>query len=85
MINQVMETVKETINTENISAYQLDILEVNSDKWHSLILWYAGLKVNNIINSMNNNIQWFRPNNVKTRITYTGRNLGTDFSDKKSN
>ena len=85
MINQVMETVKETINTENISTNQLDILEVNSDKWHSLILWYAGLKVNNIINSMNNNIQRFRPNNVKTRITYTGRNLGTDFSDTKSN
>ena len=34
---------------------------------------------------MNNNIQRFRPNNVKTRITYTGRNLGTDFSDTKSN
>ena len=77
-----METVKATINTENISTNRLDILEVNSDKWHSLILWYAGLKVNSIINSMNNNIQRFRPNNGKTRITYTGRKLGTDFSDK---
>ena len=48
MINQVMETVKETINTENISTNQLDILERNNDKLHSLILPYAGLKCNNI-------------------------------------
>ena len=33
-----METVKETINIENISTKQLDILEANNDKLHSLIL-----------------------------------------------
>ena len=68
MINQVMETVKETINTENISANQLDILEINNDKMHPLILPYTGPKGNNIIKSMNNNIQRILPNNVKTRI-----------------
>ena len=30
MINQVMETLKETINTENVSTNQLDILESNN-------------------------------------------------------
>ena len=64
MISQVIETVKETMNTENISANQLDILEANNDKLHSLILPYAGPKGNNIIKSMNNNIQIILPNNV---------------------
>ena len=31
MINQVMETVKEIINTENVSTNQLDVLEANND------------------------------------------------------
>ena len=57
MINQVMETVKETTKIENISTNQLDILEANNDKLHPLILPYAGPKGNNIIKSMNNNIQ----------------------------
>ena len=38
MINQVMETVKETTGTENVSTNQLDILEANNDKLHSLTL-----------------------------------------------
>ena len=44
MINQVMETVKKTINTETISTNQLGILEANNDKLHSLILPHAGPK-----------------------------------------
>ena len=82
MINQVVETVKETTNTKNISTNQLAILEANNDKLHPLILPYAGPKGNNIIKSMNNNIQRILPNNVKTRITYTGRKLGTKFQIK---
>ena len=31
---------------------------------------------------MNNNIQRILPNNVKTRITYTGRKLGTKYQIK---
>ena len=34
------------------------------------------------IKSMNNNIQGILPNNVKTRITYTGRKLSTKFQIK---
>ena len=82
MINQVMETVKETINTENISTKQLYILEANNDKLHSVILPYAGPKGNNIIKSINNNIQRILPSNVKTGITYTGRKLGTKVQIK---
>ena len=51
-------------------------------KLHSPILAYAGWKGNNIIKSMNNNIQQILPTNVKTRITYTGRKLGTKFQIK---
>ena len=82
MINQVMEKVKETNNTETTSANELDTLEENNDKLHSLILPYAGPKGKSIIKSMNNNMQQILPNNVKTRITYTGRNLGTKFQIK---
>ena len=82
IINQVMETVKETINTETISTNQLGTLEANNDKLHSLTLPYAGPKGKNIIKSMNNNIQRILSNNAKTRITYTGRKLGTKFQIK---
>ena len=82
MINQVMETVKETINIKNVSTNQLDILEANNDKLYSLLLPYARPKGNNIIKSMNNNIQRILPNNVKTRITYTDRKHGTKFQIK---
>ena len=78
MINQVMETVKETINTETISTNQLGTLEANNDKVHFLILAYGGPKGKNIIKSMNNNIQRNLFNNVKIRITYTDRKLGTN-------
>ena len=82
MINQVMEAVKDTINTKNISTNQLDILEANNDKLRSVILPYAGPKGNTIIKSMNNDIQQILPNNVKTRVTNTGRKLGTKFQIK---
>ena len=80
MINHVMETIKETINSETVSTNQLGILEANNDKLHSLILPYLGSKGN--IKSMSNNIQRILPNNMKTRITYTGRKLGTKFQIK---
>ena len=79
MINQVIETVEETIITENISTNQLEILEANNDKSHSLILPFAGTKGNNIIKPMNNNIQQILLNNFKIRITYTGKNLMQSF------
>ena len=82
MINQFMETIKKSINTENISASELDISEANNDKLHTVILLYAGPKGNNINKSMNNNIQRIPPNNVRTRITYIGRKLITKFQIK---
>ena len=48
MINQVIKTVKETVNTETISTNELGTLETNNDKLHSLILPYAGPKGKNI-------------------------------------
>ena len=79
MIDQVMETVEDSINAEYIATNQLDILEANNDKSHSLILPYAAPKGNTIIKSMNNNIQRSLSNNVKTTITYTGTNLVLSF------
>ena len=78
MVNQVKETIKKSINTEN----QLDILEVNNEILHYLILPCAGPQVNNIIKYLNNNIQQILPNNVKTRIAYTGKNFDTKFQIK---
>ena len=42
---------------------------------HSLILPYTGLKDNTIIKTMNNSLKRFLPDNVKTRVTYTGKKL----------
>ena len=78
MIIKVMKTVKETINTETISTNQLGTLQGNNVKVHFLILAYGGPKGKNIIKSMNNNIQRNLFNNVKIRITYTDRKLGTN-------
>ena len=49
---------------------------------HSLILPYTGLKDNTIIKTMNNSLKRFLPDNVKTRVTYTGKKLGTKFQIK---
>ena len=42
----------------------------------------AGPQVNNIIKYLNNNIGQILPNNVKTRIAYTGKNFDTKFQIK---
>ena len=55
------------------------MLEANNDKLHSLILPHVCPKGNAFIKSMNNDIQRILPSNVKTRITYTVRKLGTKF------
>ena len=49
---------------------------------YSLILPYAGPKGNTIIKTMNNSLKRIFPDNVKTRITYTGQKLGTKFQNK---
>ena len=75
-----METVKETINTWNISIHQLDILEANNDKLHSLILPYAAPKGKNTIESTNNNIQQIIVNNVKLKLHIQVENLVLSFN-----
>ena len=51
-------------------------------RMYSLILPYAGHKGNTIIKTMNNSLKRILPNNVKTRVTYTGQKLGTKFQNK---
>ena len=46
---------------------------------YSLILRYAGPKISTIIKTMNNSLKHILLDNVKTRVTYTGQNLGTKF------
>ena len=58
------------------------MLEANNDKLHSLILPHVCPKGNAFIKSMNNDIQRILPSNVKTRIIYTVRKLGTKFQIK---
>ena len=66
--NQVIETVKESMNAEYISTNQLDIIDATNDKLHSPILPFAGREgimiiksasSNTSIKSMNDNISEF--------------------------
>ena len=49
---------------------------------YSLILPYAGPKGNSIIKAMNNSLKRILPDNVKTRVTYTGQKLSTKLQIK---
>ena len=46
----------------------------NDGKIHSLLLPFAGTKGNTMLKSMNRCIKHILPNDVNTRITYTGIN-----------
>ena len=43
---------------------------------------YTGPKANTIIKTMNNNLKRFLPNNVKKRVTYASKKLGTKIQIK---
>ena len=60
------------INKSKRSEYYPDTFEQSVEKMHSLILPNDGPKGNTIIKTMNNNLKRFLPNNVNTRVTYTG-------------
>ena len=49
---------------------------------YSLILPYAGPKGNSIIKTMNNSLKRILPDNVKTRVRYTGQKLSTKLQIK---
>ena len=68
MINQVMETVRVTTNTRNISTKQLYILDSNNDKLHPLILPYAGPKCNNISQVNESRVWGYKQCGVSPRI-----------------
>ena len=51
-------------------------------KMYSLILPYTGPKGNTITKTMNNSLKRILPDNVITRVTYTGQKLGKKFQNK---
>ena len=59
-----------------------DTSQQPAEKMYSLILPYAGPKGNSIIKTMRNSLKYILPNNVKTRVTYSGQNLGTKLQIK---
>ena len=85
VIDQVSTSFQENINKSKSSEYYPDTLEQPVEKMHSLILPYAGPKSNTIIKTMNNSLKRILPDNVKTRVTYTGQKLGTKFQNKDKN
>ena len=46
---------------------------------HSLLLPFAGSKGTTVIKNMNKTLKNLLPNNIKTRITYTGQKLNSRF------
>ena len=65
---------QENINESKSSEYDPDTLEQSTEKMYSLILPYAGPKGNTIIfKTMNNSLKRILPDNVKTRVIYTGQ------------
>ena len=82
VIDQVSTSFQENINKSKSSAYYPDTLEQRVEKMYSLILPYAGPKGNIIIKTMSNSLKHILPDNVNTRITYTGQKHGTKFQKK---
>ena len=81
VIDQVSTSSQKNINKSKSSEYWPDTLEQPVEKMYSLIWPYGGPKGNTIIKSMNNSLKHILPDNVKTRVTYTGQKLGTKFQN----
>ena len=75
VIDQVSTSFQENINKSKSSEHYPDTSEQPVEKMYSLILPYAGIKGNSIIKTMNNSLKRILPDNVKTRVTYTGQKL----------
>ena len=82
IIDQVSTSFQENINNIKSSEHYPDTSEQPVEKMYSLILLYARPKGNSIIKTMNNNLKHVSPNNVKTRVTYTGQKLSTKLQIK---
>ena len=82
--NKIKIRNKELASSKSITAQNDTPLQnTNSDrKIHSLMLSFAGAKGNTMLKSMNRCIKRIVPNDVNTRITYTGHKLNTRFQIK---
>ena len=82
LIKSVHPFKKTSTRVKVLNINYPDTSEQPVEKMHSLILPYAGPKGNIIIETMNNNLKRFSPDNVKTRGTYTGLKIGKKFQIK---
>ena len=78
-MKEVKENMRSLVTAQNDTPLQ----NTNNDrKIHSLMLPFAGAKGNTMLKSMNRCINHVLPNDVNTRITYTGHKLNTRFQIK---
>ena len=82
VIDQVSTSFQENIDKSKSSEHYPDTSEQPAEKMYSLILPYAGPKGNSIIKTMNNSLKRILPDNVKTRVRYTGQKLSTKLQIK---
>ena len=83
IIKQIMKEVKENKRSLVTAQNDTPLQNTNNDrKIHSLMLPFAGAKGNTMLKSMNRCIKRIVPNDVNTRITYTGHKLNTRFQIK---
>ena len=83
IIKQIMKEVKENMRSLVTAQNDTPLQNTNNDrKIHSLMLPFAGAKGNTMLKSMNRCIKRIVPNDVNTRITYTGHKLNTRFQIK---
>ena len=80
--DQVSTSFQENINKSKSSEHYPDTSEQPAEKMYSLILPYAGPKGNSIIKTMKNSLKRILPDNVKTRVTYSGQKLSTKLQIK---
>ena len=80
IIKQIMKEVKENMISLVTPQNDTPLQNTNNDrKIHPLMLPLAGAKGNTMFKSMNRCIKRIVPNDVNTRITYTGHKLNTRF------
>ena len=80
IIKQILKEVKENKRPLVTAQNDAPLQNTNKDrKIHSLMLPFAGAKDNTMLKLMNRCIKHSVPNDVNTRITYTGYNLNTRF------
>ena len=78
-MKEVKENKRSLVTVENDAPLQ----NTNNDRIiHSLMLLFAGAKGNTMLRSMNRCVKRIVPNDVNTRMTYTGHKQSTRFQIK---